>query len=50
MTEHVRMWIGGHWVEAEDGATFEATSASTGELIGTLPEGSREPSLRPDPR
>src|SRR5207247_4839514 len=32
---------GGAWVEAEDGATFEATSPSNGAVIGTVPEGSR---------
>ena len=41
VSEHVRMWIGGAWVDAEDGATFDATSPSTGEVIGTVPEGTR---------
>jgi succinate-semialdehyde dehydrogenase/glutarate-semialdehyde dehydrogenase len=41
MSEHVRMWIGGEWVDAEDGATFDAISPSTGEVIGTVPEGAR---------
>ena len=41
MSEHVRMWISGAWADAEDGATFEARSPSTGEVIGTVPEGSR---------
>ncbi|HET7236950.1 MAG TPA: aldehyde dehydrogenase family protein [Actinomycetota bacterium] len=41
MSEHVQMWIGGAWVDAEGGATFEATSPSTGEAIGTVPEGTR---------
>ena len=41
MSEHVQMWIGGAWVDAEGGATFEATSPSTGEVIGTVPEGTR---------
>jgi succinate-semialdehyde dehydrogenase/glutarate-semialdehyde dehydrogenase len=35
------MWIGGAWADAEGGATFEATSPSTGEVIGTVPEGTR---------
>jgi hypothetical protein len=30
--EH-RMWIGGDWVASESGATFEAFSPSTGEVI-----------------
>jgi succinate-semialdehyde dehydrogenase/glutarate-semialdehyde dehydrogenase len=41
MSEHVQMWIGGAWVDAEGGPTFEATSPSTGEVIGTVPEGTR---------
>ena len=41
MSEHVQMWIGGDWVDAEAGGTFEALSPSTGEVIGTLPEGTR---------
>jgi acyl-CoA reductase-like NAD-dependent aldehyde dehydrogenase len=40
------MWIGGAWVDAEDGATFEATSPSTGEVIGTVPEGMRSDAHR----
>jgi succinate-semialdehyde dehydrogenase/glutarate-semialdehyde dehydrogenase len=46
MGEHVRMWIGGAWVDAEGGATFEATSPSTGEVIGTVPEGTRADAAR----
>ena len=41
VSEHVRVWIGGEWVDAEDGATFEATSPSISEVIGTVPEGTR---------
>jgi len=40
------MWIGGEWVDAEDGATFDATSPSTGEVIGTVPEGTRADASR----
>jgi succinate-semialdehyde dehydrogenase/glutarate-semialdehyde dehydrogenase len=40
------MWIGGAWVDAEGGATFEATSPSTGEVIGTVPEGARADAQR----
>ncbi len=50
MSEHVRMWIGGAWVDAEDGATFDATSPSTGEMIGTVPEGTRADAQRGDRR
>jgi succinate-semialdehyde dehydrogenase/glutarate-semialdehyde dehydrogenase len=41
-----RMHIGGEWVESESGATMEATSPATGELIGTFPEGTREDARR----
>jgi succinate-semialdehyde dehydrogenase/glutarate-semialdehyde dehydrogenase len=40
------MWIGGGWVDAEGGATFEASSPSTGEVIGTVPEGTRADAQR----
>jgi acyl-CoA reductase-like NAD-dependent aldehyde dehydrogenase len=46
MSEHVRMWIDGTWVDAEGGATFEATSPSTGEVFGTVPEGTRADAKR----
>ena len=36
------MFIGGEWVGSGSGATFEATSPSTGEVIGTVPEGTRD--------
>jgi succinate-semialdehyde dehydrogenase/glutarate-semialdehyde dehydrogenase len=41
MTERVRMWIDGAWTDAEDGAEFDATSPSTGEVVGTVAEGTR---------
>ena len=41
MADEYRMLIAGEWVGSESGATFEATSPSTGEVIGTLPEGTR---------
>jgi succinate-semialdehyde dehydrogenase/glutarate-semialdehyde dehydrogenase len=40
------MHIGGEWVESESGATLEATSPATGEVIGTFPEGTREDAQR----
>src|SRR5436190_14974926 len=46
MTEDVRLWIGGGWVDAEDGATFDATSPSTGEMITAVAEGSRADARR----
>jgi len=36
-----KMHIDGKWVDSESGSVFEATSPSTGEVIGTLPEGTR---------
>jgi acyl-CoA reductase-like NAD-dependent aldehyde dehydrogenase len=41
MSERVRLWIGGAWVDAEDEATFDAFSPSTGEAIASVAEGSR---------
>jgi len=38
--DHV-MFVGGEWVASESGETFEATSPSTGEVIGTVPQGTR---------
>jgi acyl-CoA reductase-like NAD-dependent aldehyde dehydrogenase len=39
--EH-RMYVNGNWVSSAGGSTFEAVSPSTGEIIGTVPEGTRE--------
>jgi succinate-semialdehyde dehydrogenase/glutarate-semialdehyde dehydrogenase len=41
MADAHRMLIGGDWVASESGATFDATSPSTGEVIGSVPEGTR---------
>src|SRR5437870_1873718 len=46
MSEQVKLWIGGEWVDAEDGATFDATSPSTGEVIAAVAEGSRADARR----
>jgi acyl-CoA reductase-like NAD-dependent aldehyde dehydrogenase len=43
--EH-RMFIDGAWVTSESGAVFDAHSPSTGEVIGTVPEGTREDARR----
>ena len=40
-TRDYGMVIGGAWVESESGARLEATSPSTGETIGTVPDGTR---------
>jgi acyl-CoA reductase-like NAD-dependent aldehyde dehydrogenase len=42
----LRMYIGGEWVESESGRTFEAYSPANGQLIASLPEGSREDARR----
>jgi acyl-CoA reductase-like NAD-dependent aldehyde dehydrogenase len=35
------MHVGGEWVESESGSTMEASSPATGQVIGTVPEGTR---------
>jgi acyl-CoA reductase-like NAD-dependent aldehyde dehydrogenase len=46
MADEHRMLIGGEWVASESGATFDATSPSTGEVIGSIPEGTRADAQR----
>ena len=46
MTEQVRLFSGGVWSDAEGGATFEATSPSTGEVIADVAEGTRADAQR----
>jgi acyl-CoA reductase-like NAD-dependent aldehyde dehydrogenase len=41
MTEHVRMFVDGAWVDAEDAAVFDAIGPSTGAVVGTVAEGTR---------
>lgn len=43
---NLKMYIGGEWVESESGKTFEAHNPATGEVIATLPEGTREDARR----
>jgi acyl-CoA reductase-like NAD-dependent aldehyde dehydrogenase len=38
---HLSMYVDGSWVESETRGRIEATSPSTGELIATVPEGTR---------
>lgn len=45
MTDHA-MFIAGAWVPSESGASFVATSPSSGEAIGTVPEGTRADAQR----
>ena len=40
------MVIGGAWVESESGERVEATSPATGEVLGTLPSGTRDDAQR----
>jgi succinate-semialdehyde dehydrogenase/glutarate-semialdehyde dehydrogenase len=40
------MYVDGAWTESESGARMEATSPATGELIGSLPEGTRADARR----
>jgi acyl-CoA reductase-like NAD-dependent aldehyde dehydrogenase len=46
MSEQTKLFIDGKWVDAEGGATFEATSPSTGAVIGTIAEGTRADAVR----
>ena len=46
MADELRMLIDGEWVGSESGATFDATSPSTGEVIGSIPEGTRADAQR----
>jgi acyl-CoA reductase-like NAD-dependent aldehyde dehydrogenase len=41
-TKTFRNFIGGEWVDAASGETFESRSPATGELIGTFPRSGRE--------
>ena len=45
-TQDYSMVIGGVWSESESAERFEATSPATGEVIGTLPQGTREDAAR----
>jgi acyl-CoA reductase-like NAD-dependent aldehyde dehydrogenase len=42
----LKMFIDGKWADSEGGKTFEATSPATGEVIGAVPEGTREDAQR----
>lgn len=39
---HLQMVIDGRWVDSQSGKTFEAINPATGQVIATLPEGTRE--------
>src|ERR1700739_16146 len=40
------MFLGGRWQPSAGGATFEAISPASGELIGTIPQGDRADAVR----
>src|SRR3989454_8633218 len=42
----LRMYIGGRWVDSVSRATYQARSPASGEMIATLPEGTREDAQR----
>ena len=41
-TRAFQNFVGGEWVDAASGETFESTSPATGELIGTFPRSGAE--------
>src|SRR5256885_12205962 len=45
-TQTLKMFVGGHWVDSESGETFAASSPATGEVIATLPKGTRADAVR----
>lgn len=46
MADDLKMYVDGKWVDSESGKVLEATSPSTGEVIGTVPEGTRKDAHR----
>jgi len=46
MADEYQMWIGGEWAPSESRAVFDATSPSTGEVLGSVPEGTRADAQR----
>jgi len=46
MADDLRMYLDGRWTGSEAGASFDATSPSTGAVIASVPEGSREDARR----
>ncbi|MBD0339152.1 MAG: aldehyde dehydrogenase family protein, partial [Thermoleophilia bacterium] len=41
-TKQFRNFIGGEWVDAASGETFDSVSPATGDLIGTFPKSAKE--------
>jgi acyl-CoA reductase-like NAD-dependent aldehyde dehydrogenase len=46
VADDLKMYVDGKWVDSESGKVLEATSPSTGEVIGTVPEGTRKDARR----
>jgi betaine-aldehyde dehydrogenase len=46
MSQHQKMLIGGEWVDSASGAVRELYDPASGELVATVPEGSREDAVR----
>src|ERR671930_2482112 len=46
MGDDLRMYVDGKWADSDGGKVLEATSPSTGEAIGTVPEGTRSDAQR----
>lgn len=44
-----KQFIGGEWIAAADGRTFEDRDPYTGDVIAEVPAGSREDAARPCP-
>ena len=38
MSNHLKFYINGQWVDADSGKTIEVTNPATGEVIGTVPQ------------
>ena len=45
-TQTLKMFVGGRWIDSESGETFEAISPATGDVIATLPKGTRADAAR----
>ena len=45
-TQTLQMFVGGRWVDSESGETFEAHSPASGDVIATLPKGTRADAAR----
>jgi succinate-semialdehyde dehydrogenase/glutarate-semialdehyde dehydrogenase len=46
LADDLKMFIDGQWGASESGAVFDATSPATGEVIASIPEGTREDARR----